>query len=63
MLREVQIILTHVDSQKCEQDIEIIPPNFFIQFHLRKIHKSNEENDHENSQEIREVIFTILNFF
>ena len=56
------MILTHVDSQKCEQDTEIFPPKISSQLHLQKIHNSNEENGHESSQDIRQVIFEIFIF-
>ena len=52
MLGEVRMILTHVDSQKCEQDTEIFPPKISSQLHLQEIHNSNEENDRENIEGI-----------
>lgn len=56
-------MLPHVDSQKREQDIEIFHPRIPSQHHLQEIQSSSEENDRENLEEIRRVIFTILRLF
>lgn len=52
MLGESQKFLTHVDSQRCEQDIEIFPPKISSQLHLQEIQNNNEESNHKSAQEI-----------
>lgn len=53
MLGEVQKILTHVDSHKREEDIEIFHQIIPNQLHLQEIQNSSEQKDHENLEEIR----------